>query len=318
MRKLLLASVVALLPAAAFGAEGIMDWAYPMPPAGLPPVDNVVKKQATGTKTGLMLTQAEINNAFGPPDWFPDEHAAMPEAVAHGKKPDQMACMLCHLPNGGGHPESASVAGLSEKYIVEQMQAFREGSRQNVRSPVMQRIAKAISPQDEKDAAAYFAGIKGSSLKWYEAIESKTAPKNQPGEGGIRFRDKNGGTVDIAPNMIYEMPKDEAGVVNRDQHASFVAYVPMGSIKKGEALATTGAGGKTIQCAICHGEGFKGLGDVPRIAGRSPYYIIRQLKDIQSGARKGSSVALMQPVVKNLSEEDIINLAAYLVSRDPA
>ena len=41
MRKLLLASVVALLPAAAFGAEGIMDWAYPMPPAGLPPVDKI-------------------------------------------------------------------------------------------------------------------------------------------------------------------------------------------------------------------------------------------------------------------------------------
>ena len=317
MRKVLLASVIALLPAAAFGAEGIMDWAYPMPPANLPAVDNTVKKQPKGAPAGMMLTQQQINNPFGPPDWFPNEHAPMPPAVAKGNPPDQMACMLCHLPTGGGHPESASVAGLSVKYIIDQMQAFRDGSRKNVRSPAMERIAKAIKPEDEKQAAEYFASIKGPALKWYRTVEAATAPKNFVGAGGMRFHSPEGGTVAIAPNMIYELPEDDEGAENRDQHTGFVAYVPMGSIKKGEVLATTGANGKTIQCSICHGEGFKGLGDVPRLAGRSPYYVIRQLKDIQSGARKGSSVALMQPVVKNFSDEDIINLAAYMVSREP-
>jgi cytochrome c553 len=242
----------------------------------------------------------------------------MPTAVAKGHPPDQMACMLCHLPHGGGHPESASVAGLSAKYIIDQMQAFREGNRKNVRSPVMERIAKAISPQEEKEAAEYFAAIKGPQLKWYRVVESNTAPKNHVGAGGMRFHDEGGGTTPIAANMIYELPEDDEGAENRDQHMGFVAYVPMGSVKKGEAIATSGANGKTIQCAICHGQGLKGLGDVPRLAGRSPYYVIRQLKDIQSGARKGSSVALMQPVVKNLSDDDIINLASYIVSLNPS
>lgn len=317
MRKLIYASLIAVLPMSAFAAEGIMDWAYPMPPSNLPPVDNAVKKAAKGTKTGMMLTQVEINNQFGPPDWFPDEHPPMPQIVAKGRAPHVRACMLCHLPNGGGHPESASVAGLTAKYITDQMHAFRDGNRVNVRTPAMVEMAKDITEDELKQAADYFASIKGPALKWYRVVESATAPKNFVGAGGMRFHAKEGGTVAIAPNMIYELPEDDEGAENRDQHFGFVAYVPMGSIKKGEAIAMTGANGKTIQCAICHGEGLKGLGDVPRLAGRSPYYVIRQLKDIQSGARKGSSVALMQPVVKNLSDEDIINLAAYIVSREP-
>ena len=316
MKRLLLASAIAILPAIAIGAESGLDWAYPVPPQGLPPVDNTVKKAPPGAEAKMMLTQAEINNAFGPPDWFPSQHPAMPEAVAHGKKPDQMACMLCHLPNGGGHPESASVAGLSATYIQEQMRAFRDGDRKNNRSPVMERIAKAISPEDEKAAAEYFASIKGPALKWIRVVESKTAPKNHVGEGGMRFHDKEEGTVPIPANMIYEVPENDEGAANRDQRYGFVDYVPMGSLKKGEQLAS-GGGGKTIACNVCHGEGYKGLGDVPRLAGRSAYYLIRQIKDIRDGGRKGNAVALMQPVVKNLSDEDIVNLAAYMASREP-
>lgn len=318
MKKLLLISAIALLPAVGFGAESTLQWAYPVAPQGLPPVDGTVKKTVTGAENKLSLTQREINNAFGPPDWFPSQHPAMPSAVSSGKMPDQMACMLCHLPNGGGHPESASVGGLSASYIQEQMKAFRDGDRQNNRSPVMQRIAKAISADDEKQAAEYFASIKGPQLKWIRVVETGMAPKNHVGEGGMRFRDKETGNIPVPANMIYELPENDEGAENRDQRYGFVDYVPMGSVKKGETLATTGANGKTIQCAICHGEGFKGLGDVPRLSGRSAYYLIRQLNDIKIGARKGNAVALMQPVVKNLSDEDIVNLAAYMASRDPS
>ncbi len=318
MKKLLLISALALLPAAGFGAELALQWAYPVPPQGLPPADATVKKTVEGAENKLSLTQREINNAFGPPDWFPSRHAPMPPAVANGKMPDQMACMLCHLPNGGGHPESASVGGLSTNYIIEQMREFREGNRKNNRSPAMERIAKAISPEDEKQAAEYFANIKGPQLKWIRVVEGATAPKNHVGEGGMRFHDKEAGTVPIAPNMIYELPENDEGAENRDQRYGFVDYVPAGSIKKGEALAMNGGNGKTVQCAICHGEGFKGLGDVPRLAGRSAYYLIRQMNDIKIGARKGNTVALMQPVVKNLSDEDMVNLAAYMASRDPS
>ena len=51
---------------------------------------------------------------------------------------------------------------------------------------------------------------------------------------------------------------------------------------------------------------------MPGLAGRSAIYIYRQLYDIQHGARKGVSVALMQPVVAKLTQDDMIALAAFM------
>ena len=83
---------------------------------------------------------------------------------------------------------------------------------------------------------------------------------------------------------------------------------------QGEALVTTG-GGKTIPCALCHGPTLQGLGDVPAIAGRHPNYIVRQLWDIQQGTRKGLWSPLMKPIVEHLTQEDMLNIAAYVASQ---
>jgi len=45
--------------------------------------------------------------------------------------------------------------------------------------------------------------------------------------------------------------------------------------------------------------------------------MVRQLIDIKHGVRAGSSAALMQAVVANLTEEDMVNLIAYVASLDP-
>jgi cytochrome c553 len=102
----------------------------------------------------------------------------------------------------------------------------------------------------------------------------------------------------------------------RDPRTGFVAYVPNGSIAKGEALVTMGAG-KTVACATCHGATLQGLGDVPALAGRHPNYIVRQLWNMQNGDRAGASAALMRPVVEKLSNDDMLAIAAYVASRTP-
>ena len=76
-------------------------------------------------------------------------------------------------------------------------------------------------------------------------------------------------------------------------------------------------GGKTVACAICHGEGLKGLGEVPALANREPVYLARQLMDIKSGNRTGTWAVLMNQVVAKLDQDDIIALAAYVASRQP-
>ena len=69
--------------------------------------------------------------------------------------------------------------------------------------------------------------------------------------------------------------------------------------------------------AVCHGPQLKGLGNVPSLAGRSPIYLVRQLYDFKHGARTGKEVALMVPVVVGLTQDDMVNLAAYISSRQP-
>jgi cytochrome c553 len=89
----------------------------------------------------------------------------------------------------------------------------------------------------------------------------------------------------------------------RDPHSGFIAYLPPGRTARGEALVKGGAG-KTVQCALCHGEALNGLGEVPRLAGLQPLYVARQLFDMRHGSSAGKAAALMKPVVANLSEDD--------------
>jgi cytochrome c553 len=105
-----------------------------------------------------------------------------------------------------------------------------------------------------------------------------------------------------------------------------IAYVPPGSIQKGEVLVTTGGAtvvngkivpGHTKECGLCHGPDLRGVADVPPIAGRQPSYLVRQLYDMQQGTRTGEETKLMKPVVANLTEDDMLAIAAYVSSREP-
>jgi cytochrome c553 len=98
----------------------------------------------------------------------------------------------------------------------------------------------------------------------------------------------------------------------RNPRSGFIAYAPVGSVAKGKATVTTGDNGKTLACTICHGADLNGVGNIPGIAARSPSYIARQLFNFQAGTRKGEMANLMQPVVAKLTNEDFVNITAYL------
>jgi cytochrome c553 len=59
------------------------------------------------------------------------------------------------------------------------------------------------------------------------------------------------------------------------------------------------------------------MGLVPRIAGRSPTYLIRQLLAFQTGARAGITGQPMLPVITRLKIGDMIDVAAYAASLEP-
>jgi cytochrome c553 len=311
-----LASVLAVgVPAQS--QEGPPPWAYPInPPDFKPPADDGTLRRVPDSTGGFTLTQ--LRDFFFAPDWHPDDHPRMPEIVAGGRKPDVFACGFCHRADGPGGPENSGLAGLPAAYIVRQVADFKSGAR---RSSVPQRIpvvlmtsrSKAATEAEVASAAAYFSGLK--PRKTVTIIETNMVPKTYVAGwflAAVNDRDK-----EQIGHRIIEVPKDLERFESRDARAEFIAYVPIGSVAKGEGLVTTGGNGKTTQCGICHGPDLRGLGPIPSVAGRSPSYIVRQLYDIQHGKRTGPWSPLMVGVVAKLNEDDLVSIAAYTASLTP-
>jgi cytochrome c553 len=171
-------------------------------------------------------------------------------------------------------------------------------------------IAKAASDDEVREAARYFAALPRPA--WTKVVETDTVPKTELRTGGMRFALESGGTEPIG-NRIIELPQAPERAELRDSRMGFVADVPVGSVKRGEALVKGGE----LPCISCHGPELKGFGDAPHLAGRSPMYLFRQLNDIKVSTRAGANAELMQPVVAKLSQDDMLVISAYLASLSP-
>jgi cytochrome c553 len=296
-------------------------WAYPVFPPGVvaPPVapDDGSRKHLPGSSAAFTTT--EVADRFSIADWFPESHPPMSEVISHGRKAAAVqGCGYCHLPNGQGHPQNASLAGLSIAYFQEQIADFKKGLRKSSEARFgpetqMIQIATGLTGDETKAAAEYFGSMK--YRPWIRVLETATVPKTTT-NGSMLLPAPRGGKERIG-NRVIELPEHPERTELRDPTSSFVAYVPAGSVKKGELLATTGDNGKTIPCMTCHGPGLKGVGAIPSLAGRSPSQMARQIVDFQTGARNGAGAQLMKPVVSKLDDADIVAITAYLASLKP-
>jgi cytochrome c553 len=288
-----------------------LKWAFPSPDKDAPKSrDSGEPKHIPGST--LSFTQTQIDgDPFNPPDWLPNEHPKMPDVVAHGRRPAQ-ACARCHLANGNGHPESATLTGLDADYLIRQTYLFKSGVRKDYAS-AMNAFAKAMTDQDVKEAAEYFATLKPEVF--YKVVEASTVPRTYIDDKYMRLPHPSGGMEPLGKRII-SVPQDAERTESRDPHSGFIAYVPPGSIKRGESLVK-GGGGKTVACAICHGSGLKGLGEVPRLAGQHPIFIARQLYKFQDGRNGGKWAELMKAPVAKLTGDDIIVISAYIGSLAP-
>ncbi len=305
-----------LIPSMAMARDAALPppWAYPVNPPGMPAAqlgDGPVQL-AHSARTFL---PSQLTDRFAAPDWYPEDHPAMPEVVARGRTPDVYACAYCHLPDGAGRPENASLAGLPADYIVQQLADMRAGTRRTAvpeRAPpaMMFALARAMSDAEINAAAQYFAALKPHNRT--RVIESATVPHTRVA-GWFLAADADAPREPIGHRII-EVPSNLERFERRDERILILAYVPPGSIHAGRTLVRTGGAGRTMACSACHGPALRGTGMIPAIAGRSPSYLVRQLFDIQSGARAGAATQPMQEVVRQLRVDDMISIASYLAS----
>ena len=313
-RVMYFASRIALLIFFAAGpaqAADFPEWAYP-PDIPDKPLTATGLRQVPGSS--LKLTQAEINNPYFTPDWYPETHPPMPSIVAVGHKPTVEACGLCHLPTGEGHPESGGLSGDTVAYLESQLADFKGGLRKSPITEKMVSYAKGLTDAEIASAVQYFSSLK--RIQWNKVIEADTMPKTVMGPHGQTFAVPNGGT-EPRPAPIVVLASDPELSEFRASRLGFTAYVPVGSIAKGKAFVESGGNGKSLQCTLCHGVDLKGSGDIPPIAGRSPLTLFRNLNDLKAGVRTGDNTAPMQAVVANLTQDDMVDLAAYVGSLKP-
>lgn len=312
----LASSLTACSPAETTGPPA---WAYPVNPPAVAgakqPADDGAPRHIPGSSAAFTLTQ--LTDRTHAPDWRPDSHPPMPDIVSHGRGPDVLACGFCHLPTGDGRPENASLAGLPYDYIVSQMADMKSGKRRTsvagrLPTTLMASIAAAATDEDVAAAAKYFSSLTPRSFE--RVVETGEAPKTYV-TGWILAKAEAGGAEPIGKRII-ETPESLERFELRDEQVGYDVYAPIGSIRKGEALTFAGDAARK-PCTECHGTDLKGVGNVPRLAGRSPSYLVRQLYDFQSGARAGPDSAKMKAVVATLSGEDMVQIAAYLASRAP-
>ncbi len=295
------------------------------------PAEQTKPRQARGSRATYSLV--DVRDGHEVIDWFPQDHPSpMPPIIKNGPSAGTgntaRGCGSCHLPNGKGRPENAPPAGLPVAYFMRQLQDFRNGLRRSAdpRKPntvTMIDLAKAMSDEEMRSSADYFAAIKWTP--WIRVVESDTVPKTRI--VGNLYLAATHERVEPINGRIIEVPEDmEQAETLRNPRSGFVAYVPPGSVEKGRDLVTTGGmrvvgnqivQGKTTPCVTCHGLDLMGVADVPPIAGRSPSYIARQMWDIQQGARNGAAVQLMRQAIANLNGEDLVAVASYVSSRVP-
>ena len=299
----------------------IPGWAFPTtsPPfqASAPPFDSVTALRVP--KSSRSFTLAQVKNVYAPPDWFPETHPRMPASVAQGRPGSVWACGYCHLPDGQGRSENATLAGLPAEYIRRQVADLRSRARRgavDTWSPTshMYDVADSATGAEVAEAARYFARI--TAKPRFKVVERAEIPETYQ-IGGL-YAVKPGGGTEALGHRIMEISDDVERHELRDPTATFTAYVPPGSIAAGKKIAT--AVGKTpvTACVTCHGSNLRGVGMIPPIAGRSPSYLFRQLLAFKSGARAAATSGPMQIVVSTLSLDALIAVTAYSGSLRPS
>jgi cytochrome c553 len=87
-----------------------------------------------------------------------ETHAAAKPDLAAGEAKATSVCMACHTSDGSrGLPAYPILQGQHPEYLVKQLTEFKEGKRKN---PIMNGIASALTPQDMRNVAYFYAGKK--------------------------------------------------------------------------------------------------------------------------------------------------------------
>ena len=199
------------------------------------------------------------------------------ENIFKNGKGEVPACQSCHGPEGMGDDNLGTprLAGQDMVYLIKQLEDFAHDRRKDLTMMVMNFNAKGLKPQDRVDVAAY--------------VSTKL-----------------------------EIDKSKLSSV-KDLKA---AGQTVGSSYLGKAIVLYGVPEKNIPaCKSCHQYNGRGQPPIyPQIGLQKYVYLTNQLKYWRTGSsdpskgRANDPIAQMRHVADKLSDEDIANVASYLIT----
>lgn len=272
--------------------------------------DSVTRHHIKGSS--VTMTMAEAMNYWTAPrlvSRFAPGHAG---GGARWASSEPRACGYCHLPDGRGRPENATLAGLPAEYIIAQVKALASNTRLSANpgsaTNSMHKVAAATRDDELEEAAP----LQRHPLRQPQSRGGGHARAAHPHRHGALRARRRGSRADWG--RLIEIPEDTQRHELHDPTVRYITYVPPGSLARGRRLVTRGPDGPTTACASCHGPTLEGVGLVPGIRGRNPSYILRQLLNFRGGARRDAGAAPMLPVAASLGVDDMVGIAAYVGS----
>ena len=251
---------------------------------------------------------------------------------AAGKKIAEKSCVGCHSLDGkGANDDIPNLAAQVEPYLVAAIEAYKEGKRKHA---ALNDMANKLSDADIHNISAYFAGLPpvvGEQKPMLDIAEkgktTAAACANCHGEDGnstsagipnlagqqpVYFISAVKDYMDGKREMSHKEKQAMLAALNQvDIEAMALYYAsqtpakrktpPVGNVAAGEPLSAN--------CGKCHGaSGVSHDPKVPTLASQDPQYLVSAVKAYQKRGRKQED---MHSFLSNLSEEGIVNIAAY-------
>lgn len=92
----------------------------------------------------------------------------------------------------------------------------------------------------------------------------------------------------------------------------------VGETHKGQEIVNHGVRDKVSACSSCHEYNGRGADPMyPKIGQQKYVYLVNQLKNWRDASRANDPMGQMRAIAKNLTDDDIINVAAFLSAASP-
>ena len=110
-----------------------------------------------GGAAGVLLAASAAAQTLAPAGAVGAGNAKVGQGIAQNGLPSGvLACATCHGARGEGGPAFPPLAGNGAPYLLEQLNHFANGSREQA---IMYPIANGLNAQQRADVAAFYAGL---------------------------------------------------------------------------------------------------------------------------------------------------------------